>query len=334
MKKTLLALAVMAAAGSAQAGNLYDNDVTSVNISGEVDTVLKQLTTKSGGTKVTDNDAQVTAWANAQFDIDHKLSDSVTAFGSFEVEADNGENVKVDDARIGFKGDFGKFTFGETGAAYGILEKAELTNEGADTDVVYDTTESAGHGIRYDITVLDSLALAADYQTNKDENKDADWSISADYAVAGFTIGAAYFQGDESAGYDSTSVGVSASYEIEGFYVAATYTDYKGQGDVNVEGGESTASLGDHDGNSAALAMSYSWDAYKVYGAYQTIMADKTTSGASIDADLDNWYIGFEYAVMSNLTAFVEYNGAELSGSDVVKKQEADFAALGLYLTF
>jgi outer membrane pore protein E/outer membrane porin protein LC len=334
MKKTLVALAVLATA-SANAGNLYENDATSVKVSGEVDTVIKTLKTKSGGATVSDEDAQVYAWANVQFDVDHKLSDSVTAFGSFEMEADNGDTVKVDDAKVGFKGNFGKVTFGETGSSYAVLEKAELTNEGADVDVVYNSSESDGHGIRYEITVADSLSLSADIQTNKSETVDNDWSISADYAIADFTIGAAYLQADEKTqDYDRNSLGLSVSYEANGFYVAGTYTQYEGQGDVNVEGGDSTANLGDHDGNTYALAASYSWDAYKVYGAYQVLEADKLTSGASIDADLDNYYVGFEYAVMANLTAFVEYNVAELSGGDVANKQEADFAAAGLYLTF
>ncbi|MGD8230703.1 porin [Vibrio sp. TRT 1302] len=334
MKKTLVALAVLAAA-SANAGNLYENEATSVKVSGEVDTVIKTLKTKSAGATVTDEDAQVYAWANVQFDVDHKLSDSVTAFGSFEMEADNGKEVKVDDAKIGFKGNFGKVTFGETGSSYAVLEKAELTNEGADVDVVYNSSESDGHGIRYEITVADALSLSADLQTNKDQNTDNDWAVSADYAIADFTIGAAYLQANEkNKGYDRNSMGLSVSYEANGLYVAATYTQYEGQGDVNVEGGDSTYELPDHDGNTYALAASYSWDAYKVYGAYQVLSADKATSGASLDADLDNYYVGFEYAVMSNLTAFVEYNVAELSGGSVANKQEADFAAAGLYLTF
>lgn len=334
MKKTLVALAVLATA-SANAGNLYENEATSVKVSGEVDTVIKTLKYKNGSTTVVDEDAQVYAWANVQFDVDHKLSDSVTAFGSFEMEADNGDTVKVDDAKIGFKGNFGKVTFGETGSSYGVLEKAELTNEGADVDVVYDSSESAGHGIRYEITVADSLSLSADIQTNSSESVDNDWAISADYAIADFTIGAAYLQADEkSVDYDRNAMGLSVSYEANGLYVAATFTQYEGQGDVNVNGGDDTFSLGDHDGNTYALAASYSWDAYKVYGAYQVLSADKATSGASLDADLDNYYVGFEYAVMSNLTAFVEYNVAELSGGSVANKQEADFAAAGLYLTF
>ena len=334
MKKTLVALAVLATA-SANAGNLYENDATSVKVSGEVNTIVTKLKTKSAGATVTDNDAQVDASVVLQLDVDHKISDSVTAFGSFELEGDNGDNASVDDAKVGFKGNFGKVTFGETGSSYAVLEKAELTNEGTDVDVVYNSSESAGHGIRYEITVADSLSLSADIQTNSSETVDNDWSISADYAIADFTIGAAYLQADEKTqDYDRNSLGLSVSYEANGFYVAGTYTQFEGQGDINVEGGDATAELPDHDGNTYALAASYSWDAYKVYGAYQVLAADKTTSGANIDADLDNYYVGFEYAVMSNLTAFVEYNVSELSGGDVANKQEADFAAAGLYLTF
>jgi len=294
MKKTLVALAVLATA-SANAGNLYENDATSVKVSGEVDTVIKTSEYNNGSVKVVDNDPQVYAWANVQFDIDHKLSDSVTAFGSFEMEADNGESVAVDDAKIGFKGNFGKVTFGETGSSYAVLEKGELTNEGDDVDVVYNSSESDGHGIRYEVTVAESLDLSFDMQTNKAQNADNDWALSADYAIGDFTIGAAYIQADEKAvDYDRSAMGLSVSYEANGFYVAATYTDYEGQGAVNVNGGEDTFKLADHDGNTYALAASYSWDAYKVYTAYQVLSADQSTAGAAIDADLDNFYVQAE----------------------------------------
>ncbi|MBD0786984.1 porin [Vibrio sp. Y2-5] len=335
MKKTLLALAVLAAAGSVNAANLYENDATAVNISGEIDALYKDLSVKSGGANYKNTDGALSAWANVQFDIDHKLSDAVTAFGSFEIEGDNGSTTSVDDAFVGFKGAFGKVKIGETGSSYALLEKAELTNEGADTDLVYNSTESDGHGIRYEITVADNLYLSADYQTTKDANKGNDWAVGADYSIGDFTIGLAYQQADEDAvTYNRNAVGTSVAYEANGLYVAATYSQYEGQGDVNVEGGDTSYDLGDHDGNTAALAASYSFSDYKVYGAYQTIMADKTTSGANLDADIKNWYVGVEYAVMANLTAFAEYNAAELSGSDVAAKQEMDFMAAGLYLTF
>ncbi|KOO05380.1 porin [Vibrio nereis] len=333
MKKTLVALSVLAAA-SASASNLYQNEDTSVKVSGEVDAIVTQLEYKNGGTKVVDNDPQIKAWANVQFDIDHKVSDTVTAFGSFEVEADNGDTVKVDDAKVGFKGDFGKVSFGETGSSYSVLEKGQLTNEGADIDTINDGTESAGHGVRYEITVAESLALSADLQTQSDKDTDNDWAVSADYSIADFTIGAAYLQADEKGvNFDRNAYGVSAAYDADGVYVAATFTEYQGQGAVDIRGGDDYAQLPQHDGNTMSLAGAYSWDAYKVYAAYQVLSADETTGGANVDADLTNWYIGTEYQVMGNLTAFVEYNAAELDSSDLGDK-DADFVAAGLYLTF
>ena len=333
MKKTLLALAVLTAAGSVSAANLYEEGNTSVNVSGEVDILLKTLDHSNDVTGLDkSNDPEISGWAVTQFDIDHKISDAVTVFGSFEIEGDNGGAAKFDDTRIGFKGDFGKVTLGETGSSYALLEKAELTNEGADADVVYDSSESKGHGIRYQID-LGPVALSADIQTAADENTDADYAFGADYAIGDFTIGAAYLQGKESANYDSTAVGVSASYEANGLYVAATYTQYEGQSEVNIEGGDSTGELTAHDGNSMGVAVSYKIEEVKIYAAYHMINADKDTAGNSVDGDLTNYYVGAEYAVSDNLTAFGEYNAADIEGTSIANQDMSQFIA-GLYLSF
>ncbi|MCG6403618.1 porin, partial [Vibrio fluvialis] len=94
MKKTLLALAVATISTSAlAAGNIYDDGTTAFNVKGEIDTYVSAADTKtttSGVATKNSTDADIDLWAKIQIDATHKLNDSVTAFGSFEIENGNG----------------------------------------------------------------------------------------------------------------------------------------------------------------------------------------------------------------------------------------------------
>ncbi|MEJ6059802.1 hypothetical protein [Aliivibrio salmonicida] len=63
MKKTLLALAVMAAAGSVSAAEIYGSETSKVSVKGEVDAYLAASEVeKLDGTK-SDSDADIYTWA-------------------------------------------------------------------------------------------------------------------------------------------------------------------------------------------------------------------------------------------------------------------------------
>ncbi|MDD9194812.1 porin [Aliivibrio sp. S3MY1] len=347
MKKTLVALSVLAAsAGSAQAFELYNQDGTTVAVKGEVDVYLQtsEVDVKDNSKDSTE-DVHIYTWAYTQIDFDHKINDSVTAFGSFEIEGDGNSAAKFDDVVAGFKGDFGKLSLGETGSSYGALEKAEVSNEQAEFDVVYNSTESKGKGLRYEITVLDSLALSADVQTVADEKDENNYAVSADYTFDDFSVAGAYLKsgttgkgtGSEIKGGDA--FGISASADIANLYIAGTFTSYHGQGGINVSGGNNdtgTINIGNHEGTSMGLALAYTMNDARIYGAYHMIDADKDMTGNKIDGEGTNYYVGVDYAVISNLTAYVEYGQAELSGKDIVDADNGSVSNVtaGIYLSF
>jgi len=193
MKKAILPAVISAAllATSAHAANLYDADGTSVDFSGEVDGLYSSNEYDLTGD---DNSGTISNWAQASFDVSTEISDTVTGMASFDFETD-GSDVVLDDAWIGFAGDFGTIKIGETGSSYGILEKAELINEGSDIDLGtyadgYDDGEGSGHSIRYQKTV-GAVALSANYFL--DDGEDG-FAVSADYAADAFTIGAGYIE--------------------------------------------------------------------------------------------------------------------------------------------
>ena len=306
MKKAILPAIISALlATSAQAASLYDVDGTAVNLSGEIDAFYKTYETELNGVEVEDENGVINTWANVQFDVTTKVSDSVTAIASFEVEADNGEEVVVDEAWVGFASDFGTVKVGETGSSYAVLEKTELSNELDEYDVIYSDSEDDGRAIRYTKDV-GPVALSANYSF-VEGNRDDDFALSADYVVDNFTIGAAYLNGD-----DTTSMGISASVEVAGLYAAATFTDNE---DADV------------DFTTLAFSASYEFeDIATVYGSYQTVDAD------DIDADLDHWYAGVSHDITANISTFVEYSDtdADEAGDDF----EASMLIAGIYYTF
>jgi len=336
MKKTLLALAVMTAAGSANAFELYNQDGTSVAIKGEVDLYVKSDEIKPEGGEKSKQDAHVYTWAYAQIDFEHALNDSVAVFGSFEIEGDGNSAAAFDDVVGGFTGDFGKLSIGETGSSYAALEKAEVSNEQAEFDVVYNSSESAGKGIRFETTVAENLALSADIQTRADKDDDANFAVSADYSTDAFSVAVAYMDsGDQDAGLvkGGSAYGISASLDVvENLYLAATFTSYEGQGNVGVSGGNNDnveIELGNHEGTSMGLAAAYTIDKARIYTAYHQIDADKDMAGNKLDAKATNYYVGVDYALHSNVTTYVEYGSV-----DVDTAGEYSNVTAGMYIAF
>ncbi|WP_159654358.1 porin [Vibrio atypicus] len=339
MKKTLVALAILAA-GSANAFELYNQDGTSVAVKGEVDLYVQTSEAQKDGEAKSKENAHVYTWAYAQIDFEHALNDDVAVFGSFEIEGDGNSAAKFDDVVGGFKGDFGKLSIGETGSSYGALEKAEVSNEQAEFDVVYNSSESAGKGIRFETTVAENLALSADIQTRADEDDDANYAVSADYATDAFSVAVAYLaSGDQGKKTDpdyvegGSAYGISASLDvIENLYLAATFTKYDGQGEVGVSGGNNDGvklEFANHEGTSMGLAAAYTIDKARIYAAYHQVQADKLADGTKLDDTATGYYVGADYAVLSNVTAYLEYGAA-----DVENVGDYSNVIAGMYIAF
>jgi len=297
MKKAILPAVISAAllATSAHAANLYDADGTSVALSGEVDGLFYAEDTGSS------TDSRFDSWANVQLDISTTITDSVSGIASFEVEGNDSDSFTVDDAWMGFTGDFGTITIGETGSSYAILEKAELANEVNDIDVSYDDGEGSGNSIRYQKTV-GAVALSANYFL--DDSVDIEgFAVSADYSADAFTIGAGYID----SGDDVTGLGVSASYEADALFLAATYS-------INSQNDDS-----DDDFSTAAVSASYAFEVASLYGSYQVNDYDSSSS------DVNNWYVGISKDITANIYAFIEYNDTD---------NDTSLTSAGFYYSF
>ncbi|PSV21613.1 porin [Photobacterium kishitanii] len=106
MKKTLLALAVLTAAGSANAGiNLYDANGVKVDLSGAVEVQLYDNFDKDGDSTIRLDDGDLAL--NATVAVSENLN--VVSGTAFKYESRELQNYEL---WAGFSGDFGTLTFG------------------------------------------------------------------------------------------------------------------------------------------------------------------------------------------------------------------------------
>ncbi|MEI8655882.1 MULTISPECIES: porin [Vibrio] len=329
MKKTLLALAVAAVSTSAlAAGNIYDDGTTSFNVKGEIDTYLSTAdvkTTKAGVTTKESADPDVNLWAKIQIDAKHKLNDSVTAFGSFEIENGNGfdswsgltsdsNTTKTDDLYFGFN--FGEnfgIAMGEIGDFGDSLDAITIdnTNEGIGyMDDFAKSLESAGHAVSAKYTT-GGLKLIADTYLTSDEDEDVAYGASAQYAFSEmFTLGATY---QDQGNRGSEIMGVAARMNIAGFGAAVNYVL-----EDKVSGEEYSV---------VSTALDYQIDKVRLYTSLGFAEDDNS------DKEITYFTVGADYAVSSNISAFIEYSDAEQE-TDSNNKVEGNGAVAGFYYTF
>ncbi|WP_165310884.1 porin [Vibrio ziniensis] len=329
MKKTLLALAVATVSTSAlAAGNIYDDGTTSFNIKGEIDTYLSSAETTSTAAGVatkTSSDPDIDLWAKIQVDVKHKLSDSVTAFGSFEIENGNGfdswsgvlgaddQAMKTDDLYVGFGiGENFGIAMGEIGDFGDSLDAITIdnTNEGIGyMDDFAKSLESAGHAVSAKYTT-GGLKLIADTYLTSNEDEDMGYGVSAQYAFNEmFTLGATY---QDQGNRGSEIMGVAARMSIANFGAAVNYV--------------LEDKLSGTEYNVVSAALDYKIDKARIYTSFGLADGDS-------DEEITYFTVGADYAVSSNISAFVEYSDAE-NKTDSDNKEEGNGAVAGFYYTF
>ncbi len=324
MNKKFLALAVAAlVSGAANAANIYEDDATTFGVSGEIDTFLSQFEA-DGSTAGRDLDADL--WAKIQIDATHKLNDTVTVFGSFEMENGEGygsngdKDLKTDDLYFGamFGENFGIAAgeVGDFGDSFNAIT-IDNTNEGYGfmDDFVTDF-ESDGHTIaaKYE---ANGLVLVADTYLDEDEGQDAAYGVSASYTISGFNVGASYQDHGNRDGVDSTNngdndvYGVKVGYAADAFSIAANYVvEQQNSVDIDVVG----------------LAADYKFDAARLY--VSGFVADKDNA----EEDFSAYTVGADYSFSNNLLGFVEYSAQE--NSEYASNTDNSLYLVGMYYMF
>ncbi|MGC9422924.1 porin [Vibrio sp.] len=334
MNKTLIALAVSAAAMAAgvNAGEIYNQDGTSLTLGGRAEA---RLSLKDG--KAEDKTrARVNVLGKTQ------INDTLYGAGFYEGEfttADNGGEVDANSNDItnryafaGIGGNFGLVTYGKNDGALGVVTDF--------TDIMAYHGNSAAHKLtvadRADNMLtyagqFDDLAVKASYRfadregttangSYADNNQDG-YSLSAIYAFAntGFKVGAGYADQDEANEYM-----LAASYKMADFYFAGVFTD-----------GELAKHDADYTGYELAAAYTLNQTVFTL--TYNNAETNKETSA-------DNLAVDATYFFKPNFRAYVSYNFNMIDKGDKIgvvgktetatKTQAEDELALGLRYDF
>lgn len=327
MKKTLLAFAIMAATGSASATEIYNTDTSKLSFKGEIDLYL-------GANEIDDikSDADISYWAKVQFDMEQKISESITAFGSFEIEGDAGY-LDLDDVYAGFKMDTWAVAAGEVGDfgdSADAINKDDISNEGNYASATSHQLESKGKGLSFKGEFVEGLTLIADVHTQSDEEIDNTYGVSADYEFANFSVGASYIMGEAAAEVDYSVAGVSVAAQFDALYLTAVYSMYEG---IDSFSFWDTADY--NSGTAIGVAAAYQLDKARLYTTYSLTTSDENTAtGDSYAEDLEvsNLLVGIDYALVDNITLFAEYQIGDYD--DGATSTDAYTALAGVYYAF
>jgi predicted porin len=224
MKKTLVALAVLAAAGSVNAAEVYSNDGVTTSLSGVAEV---QLIDNEGyadaDTAVRLDDFDITASTSVA------LSDDMAAIGAVSVgnsETDSGNDATVDRTYVGFaSAEMGTMTFGQQTL---IADDAGI---GADYEFggdQYGTTADGTDVIKY---VFDNGQFYAGLSYDLKESDTDESSIDG---RIGFRVDSLdvrlYAFSDEATDADYTAYNLEGVYSADALAIAASVGSYDDAG--------------------------------------------------------------------------------------------------------
>ncbi|CCO49059.1 putative Porin [Vibrio nigripulchritudo SOn1] len=314
MKKTLLAVAVMAAAGSVNAAEVYNNKGSTLDINGRAFAIM-QVEDSGAGSESSISDGG----SRLGFTAKHQATEGVAAIGRFEVEyGDAATSFKSRDFYAGVEfTNIGTLTFGRQTTIfddvafrggfdewYGYSQKLE--DRGRDNGIVKFSANK----------LVENLTAGMTYQFAQDDNKHR----------SGFTIAGAYdlpMGLGLSAGFydyaDEVYAGRATEANYSGFNLGASYK-------INAMKFGADFSMEDQDGTDVTawrIGGEYNLNAARIYGGYGQVDEDKAPTDSG-------FYAGVGYALGSKTTVFVEY-------SQVDTEAKGDFesgATAGIVVNF
>ncbi len=314
MKKTLIALAVAGAAVATgvNAGELYNQDGTSLTMKGRVEGILS----------LKDGDASDESRARLGFLGKQEINDNLYGLGYFEgqftsadgstktdgtansVDNDNG-TFKDRYTYVGLGGTYGLVTYGkQDGVLTPLSDFTDIMSYHGDSSVNKLTVlDRADNQLKY-AGSFDNLNVFAEYRfadrvenatTDSIDNNDQDgYGLSATYALAdiGVDLGLGY-----GAQNDDNQIVATVAYTLNDLYLSALYShiDYDAAGAHNYDGYE--------------LAASYTIDKTKLIATYNYGEKEK-------DA-VNNLALEVAYYFQPNFRSYVSYNINMLDENDV-----------------
>jgi predicted porin len=304
MKKTLVALSVLAASASAHAFDVYNQDGITVGLHGDVEVVYKNETTRSSFQQEIQD-------ADFGFDVRYAINDELQFGGYWEFDGSkhtNASDTENGDTYVAFYSQsYGSIKFGRLCTA--------LDDAGIGSDFQYGITSfldnvaapCADEAVRYDYDngsfygTLGFIQDKVDSNGKNIANSDTEYfDAKVGYRVADFDFTVFYGDVDKvAANADETNLGLEARFSgIENLGLAVAY--------YAVDADEANK-----DSSTIALNAEYSMDKWSFAGGYSIADHDDNTK------DVDSWYVNTGYGIAPSTTAYAELGGDDADNSDV-----------------
>ncbi|EOW9304945.1 TPA: porin [Vibrio cholerae] len=300
MKKTLLALAVLAAAGSVNAVEILKSDAGTVDFYGQ----LRQEFKKEDG-----KDATLSSGSSrAGFDAKYAINEELNWLGKAELSLNEskatkkeaGDNVGKDVYMrlhfIGISGDFGALTFGKQIQISDDVWGAENSYFFGGDSVLYANIDGVHDSmIKYEFD-NDAFWVKASFGLDEDNKEEQQTELFAGTAFGDFSVYGGFGATELTSSNvktEQTYYMLTAAYSIGDLGLGTTYYHNKTE----------VGSNADVKKDSFVLAADYKVaDKTKLYGGYEFIETKNANS------DVDNAYAGVEYKFASWGRVYAEAN--------------------------
>lgn len=310
MKKSLLALAVSAAAftGSASAAEILKTDDASVDFYGQLRTEMRFMDADDYSADLSTGSSRV--GVDAKYDF----TDSFGVLGLVEVgvPANDSDNVSVRRHMVGFATDLGTIQFGKDWTTSDDLGGTDYSYFFGGTGNLYGQLNGAlsDSQIKYSLD-LDNWWIKATYGLNDSSNSQdlAEGFVGASFGAFSFHVGGGYNRNHEyGVGNNNMTMDLSNTYyEATGIFdvtdalqLSATYYGSK------VEDNDSN-----YDVDQNAISVGSYWtfvEKTSLYAGYEYVKQDAGDYG---DEDGNNAFVGVEYKFASWARVFAEVGYAD-----------------------
>jgi predicted porin len=310
MKKTLIALSVLVAAGSVNAANVYDNDGVMVDVYGDFAVhyekgqgTLTATDVPAGASVGDDKEAKIVIDdADFGFNFESAINEQMAIIANMDVTGE--DTLKLDDLTVGLKA--GGTTV-KVGDQVNLVDEIGISNDfafglGTAETMVGGLVDSGDQviNVQYDdgekFYAGFSSTAKADGADSTDEG--SQFALKAGVRFNDADVVAYYADGDAvSQGDDSNAIAIKGAYTLGDVVLSALYVtaEYDGEDDID----------------SIGANIEYSMDKY----GFNFGLADHSYDTSS--SDFTEYYANVSYAVAKNSTVFFEVQDNDISGEDM-----------------
>jgi predicted porin len=325
MKKTLVALAVLTAASSAQAFVVYDQDKITVDLKGDIEVQYASSFAHSSMKQEIED-------ADFGFDVRYMINDEWTVGGYWEFNGSTDTNATNAEAGDTFVAAYSK--------SYGSLKVGRLCtaidDAGTGSDEVFglksffsNTSPCEDEAIRYDYDngqFYTTLGFVQDKHETHDLTGDSNYfdarlgarfgeGFDASVFVASGEVNKANDAATEVLVTDDSLLGLELVFTgIENVKLEAGY--YTTEQEVNTVTASALGyTVGDkEESDTIAVAAGYKMGLYGINAGYST--TDRTNNVDASVVDQSNYFINATYSVAPTAKLYIEVGGQDKDGQD------------------